>query len=61
MTISSKMRIYLDQLVQELNDPEEYAPGNYDTCKRAVAYLESLCQEAAEAIENILEEDKNNA
>jgi hypothetical protein len=58
MKLSSKMRIYLDQLAQELKDPQHHAPGNYDTCKRAVAYLESLCQEAAMAIENILGRDK---
>jgi hypothetical protein len=60
MTISSKMRIYLDQLAQELKDPQHHAPGNYDTCKRAVAYLEALCQEAAGAIEDILKKEKNH-
>jgi hypothetical protein len=56
--MTPKMRIYLDQLAQELMDPETHAPGNYSTYPRAVAYLEGLCQEAAEAIEDILEMEK---
>jgi hypothetical protein len=54
MTIPNKVRIYLDQLAQELADPQHHAPGNYASCKQAVAYLESLCQEAAGAINEIL-------
>lgn len=41
----------MSDLVQRLNEPEEYYPGNFDTVKRANAMLSCLCQEAANALE----------
>lgn len=40
----------MTDLVQRLNEPEEYYPGNFDTVKRANAMLLCLCQEAADAL-----------
>lgn len=39
------------ELIQRLNEPELYYPGNFDTVKRANAILMCLCQEAANALE----------
>jgi hypothetical protein len=40
-------------IVHVLNDPEDFYPGNFDTPKRAVAYLLCLCQEAATEISSL--------
>ena len=39
------------ELIQRLNEPELYYPGNFDTPSRANALLSGLCQEAADALE----------
>ncbi len=39
------------ELIQRLNEPELYYPGNFDTPRRANALLSGLCQEAADALE----------
>lgn len=39
------------ELIERLNEPELYYPGNFDTVKRANALLSGLCQEAADALD----------
>lgn len=39
------------ELIERLNEPELYYPGNFDTPRRANALLSGLCQEAADALE----------
>ena len=40
------------ELIQRLNEPELYYPGNFDTPRRANALLSGLCQEAEDALES---------
>lgn len=40
-------------IVDELNDPEKYYPGNFSTPERANAYYSGICQEAAEEIKKL--------
>ena len=42
---------YTPPLLEQLKNPDECFPGNFDTPKRANALLASLCQEAADLIE----------
>jgi len=43
----------MNDIVTILNDPEKVYPGNFDTPKRANAFLFGLCQEAAEEIKKL--------
>ena len=40
----------MQELIDQLNEPDRHFPGNFDTPKQANALLMCLCQEAAEAI-----------
>jgi hypothetical protein len=40
-------------IVDILNNPEEYYPDNFNTAMRANAFLLGLCQEAAEEIQRL--------
>lgn len=46
----------MQELIDQLNEPDKHFPGNFDTPKRANALLMCLCQEAAEAIKAQAEE-----
>lgn len=43
----------MKDLIAKLNDPERHFPGNFDTPERANAFLQGLCQEAADLLERI--------
>ena len=40
----------MQELINQLNEPDKHFTGNFDTPKHANALLMCLCQEAAEAI-----------
>ena len=43
----------MNDIVTLLDDPEKVYPDNFDTPKRANAFLLGLCQEAAEEIKKL--------
>lgn len=45
-------------LVKVLNDPEDYYPGNFETAKKAAAFLMCLCQKAADKIQRMETKDE---
>jgi hypothetical protein len=49
-------RVNIKKLIEILNDPEFYCPNNFDTPERANALLAALCQQAADALQQLMEQ-----